>query len=153
MLEDARGNASEAENNYRKALEVEPETPIAANNLAWLITTNGGNLDEALQLAQLTVNKNQNVAGYRDTLGWVYHKKGLHAPAVEQLKKAVALDEIEAKQTNVAVNSAYHLRLGMALASAGDKVSAKREVESSLQNGRNLSEKDAQEAKNLLTSL
>ncbi len=153
MLEDARGNASEAEKNYRKALEIEPETPIAANNLAWLITANGGNLDEALQLAQSTVDKNQNVAGYHDTLGWVYHKKGLHAPAVEQLKKAVALDEAEARQTNSNVNPAYRLRLGMALASAGDKSSARREVENSLQNGNSLSQKDMQEAKNLLTSL
>jgi tetratricopeptide (TPR) repeat protein len=119
MLEDARGNTSEAEKNYRKALETEPETPIAANNLAWLIADKGGNLDEALHLAQSTVNKNQNVAGYRDTLGWVYHKKGLHAPAVEQLKKAVALDEAEARQSNSAVNQGYRQRLGMALASAG----------------------------------
>jgi tetratricopeptide (TPR) repeat protein len=69
MLEDAHGNASETEKNYRKALETEPERPIAANNLAWLIAANGGNLDEALQLAQLTVDKNQTVAGYHDTLG------------------------------------------------------------------------------------
>jgi tetratricopeptide (TPR) repeat protein len=117
-LEDARGNAFEAEKNYRKALEIEPTAPIAANNLAWLIAVNGGNLDEALQLAQMTVSRNQNVAGYHDTLGWVYHKKGLHAPAVEQLKKAVALDEIEARQTNSAVNPAYRQRLGTAMASA-----------------------------------
>ncbi len=153
MLEDARGNAAEAEKNYRKALEVEPEMPIAANNLAWLIAANGGNLDEALQLAQTTVNKNQTAAGYRDTLGWVYHKKGLHAPAVEQLKKAVMLDELEARQANTNVNPAYRLRLGMALASAGDKSSARREVEISLQNGKNLSEKETQDARNLLAGL
>ncbi len=153
MLEDARGNAVEAEKNYRKALEVEPETPIAANNLAWLIAASGGNLDEALQLAQTAVDKNQAIAGYRDTLGWVYHKKGLHAPAVEQLKKAVALGEIEARQTNSGAASSYHLRLAMALASAGDKPSARREVETSLQNGKNLSGREMQDAKNLLASL
>jgi len=153
MLEDARRNASEAEKNYRKALEIEPATPIAANNLAWLIAANGGNLDEALQLAQTTVSKNQNVAGYRDTLGWIYHKKGLHAPAVEQLKKAVALDQVEARQANSGATPAYRLRLGMALASAGDKFSARREVETSLQNGKNLSEREMQEARNLLASL
>ena len=153
ILEEARGNAAEAEKNYRKALETEPQTSIAANNLAWLIAANGGNLDEALQLAQMTVSKNQTAAGYRDTLGWVYYKKGLHAPAVEQLKKAVALDEAEARQTNTNVNSAYRLRLGMALASAGDRFSAKREVETSLQNGKNLSEREMQDARNLLASL
>jgi len=153
MLEDARGNHSEAEKNYRKALEIEPATPIAANNLAWLIAANGGNLDEALQLAQTTVGKNQNAAGYRDTLGWIYHKKGLHSPAVEQLKKAVALDEVEARQASSGATPAYRLRLGMALASAGDKSSARREVETSLRSRKNLSEKEMQEAKNLLASL
>ena len=61
--------------NYRKALEIAPETPIAANNLAWLIAENQGNLDEALQLATGAVSKNQTVAGFYDTLGWVYLKK------------------------------------------------------------------------------
>ena len=51
MLEDARGNMAEAEKDYRKALEITPETAIAANNLAWLLAENQGNLDEALQLA------------------------------------------------------------------------------------------------------
>jgi tetratricopeptide (TPR) repeat protein len=153
MLEEARGNAPEAEKNYRRALEIAPETPIAANNLAWLLVANGGNLDEALTLAQTVINKNQSVAGYYDTLGWIYFKKELFSPAVEQLKKAVALDETEASRNGNNTNSAYRLRLGMALASAGDKPSARREVETSLQNGQNLSEKETQDARNLLASL
>jgi tetratricopeptide (TPR) repeat protein len=152
MLEDGRGKSSEAEKNYRSALEIQPETPIAANNLAWILAETGGNFDEALTLAQKSVNQIQT-AGFYDTLGWVYFKKGLYSPAIEQLKKAVALDEIEAKKSGRAVNSAYRLRLGTALASSGDKLSAKKEVENSLQNAGNLSQKEAQEAKNLLASL
>ncbi len=154
MLEEARNNSSEAEKHYRRALEITPETPIAANNLAWLIADGGqGNLDEALQLAQKTVNKNSNVAGYYDTLGWVYFKKGLYSPAVEQLKKAVVLDEADTKRTGAKPNSAYRLRLGTALASSGDKFSARREVETSLANEQNLSQKEAQDAKSLLANL
>ncbi|MDQ3179966.1 MAG: tetratricopeptide repeat protein, partial [Acidobacteriota bacterium] len=121
MLEDARNSAAEAEKNYRRALEIAPETPIAANNLAWLIASGEGNLDEALTLAQTTVNKNQNVAGYYDTLGWVYYKKGLYSPAAQQFKKAVALDEVEASRTNGSVNLEYRLRLAAALSAANDK--------------------------------
>ena len=132
MLEDARGQASEAEKNYRRALEIAPETPIAANNLAWLIADGGqGNLDEALRLAQSAVNRNSSVAGYYDTLGWVYFKKGLYSPAVEQLKKAVALDDADARRTGATPNAGYRLRLGTALASSGDKFSARREAEGS----------------------
>jgi tetratricopeptide (TPR) repeat protein len=123
MLEDARGNSAEAEKDYRKALEITPETAIAANNLAWLLAENQGNLDEALQLAQVTANKNQTVAGYFDTLGWVYYKKGLYSPAVEQFKKAVALDETQAQKTGKGVNPGYRARLGMAIQSAGERAS------------------------------
>ena len=154
MLEEARGQASEAEKNYRRALEMTPESPIAANNLAWLIADGGqGNLDEALRLAQGAVNKNSAVAGYYDTLGWVYFKKGLYSPAVEQLKKAVALDEQDVRRAGAAPNAAYRLRLGTALASSGDKPSARREVEISLKDEQSLSRKEAADAKNLLSSL
>ncbi|MGI8787496.1 MAG: tetratricopeptide repeat protein [Pyrinomonadaceae bacterium] len=153
ILEDARNNTAEAETNYRRALEIAPDSPIAANNLAWLLADNQGNLDEALALAQKVINGNQSVAGYYDTLGWIYYKKGLYSPAVEQMKKAVALDEAAAARSGDRPNSSYRLRLGMALASAGDKPSARREVEISLQNVRDLSDKEVQDAKNLLASL
>jgi len=154
MLEETRENLPEAEKNYRRALDLAPQTPIAANNLAWLIADRGqGNLDEALRLAQSAVDRNTGVAGYYDTLGWVYFKKGLYSPAVEQLKKAVALDEADARRTGAAPNPAFRLRLGTALASAGDKLSARREVETSLANEQSLSQKEAQDAKSLLAGL
>lgn len=118
ILEDARSNTAEAEKNYRKALEIEPETSIAANNLAWLIAENQGNLDEALQLATSAVSKNQTVAGFYDTLGWVYLKKGLYLPAVEQLKKAVALDESSKQKSGTPATPGYRVRLSIALEKA-----------------------------------
>jgi tetratricopeptide (TPR) repeat protein len=154
MLEDARNNLDEAEKNYRKALEIAPESPIAANNLAWLIAAyDRGNLDEALQLAQNCVNKNSNVAGFYDTLGFVFYKKGLPSPAIEQFKKAISLDEAESARNGGVSNPAYRVRLAMAMASAGDKPNAKREVETALRNEKNLSEQEAQEAKKLLGTL
>ncbi len=154
MLEEARENFAEAEKNYRMALKLAPESPIAANNLAWLIADRGqGNLDEALKLSQTIVNKYSKTAGYYDTLGWVYFKKGLYSPAVEQFRRAVALDEADAKRIGSEVNAAYRVRLATALASAGDKTAARREVEASLQNANSLSPKDAQDAKSLLATL
>jgi len=131
ILEDSRGKTAEAEKAYRQALTIAPETTIAANNLAWLLADNQGNLDEALQLATLAVSKNQAVAGYYDTLGWVYLKKGLASSAVEQFKKAVILEDRNAQTNGVAPDPGYRERLGMALAKTGDKT-ARREVKSSL---------------------
>jgi tetratricopeptide (TPR) repeat protein len=115
ILEDGRGNMPAAETAYRKALEITPETPIAANNLAWIIAENGGNLDEALQLATMAAAKSPQSAEYYDTLGWVYLKKGLNSPAVEQMKKAVAMDEASAKANGIQPNTTYRQRLGMAM--------------------------------------
>lgn len=153
ILEEARGNRTEAEAAYRSALEIAADTPIAANNLAWLLAENDGNLDEALRLANSAVAKNQSFAGFYDTLGWVYLKKGLASPAVEQLKKAVALEEATAKRTGAEPNPGYRVRLGMALAKAGDKASAKREVETSLQKANFLSQREVTDAKTVLASL
>ncbi len=153
MLEDGRGNIAQAENHYRKALEITPNTPIASNNLAWLVVSGNGNLDEALKLAQTAVDRSPNTGGFYDTLGWIYYKKGLYSPAIEQLKRAIILDEIEANRNGQKPAAAYRLRLATALASAGDKPSARREVGISLQNGQNLSEQETREAKNLLAAL
>lgn len=114
ILEEARNNGAEAEKHYRKALELAPDSPIAANNLAWYIAETGGNLDEALTLAQSAVKKNPNTAGFYDTLGWIYHKKGLKTQAIEQLKKAVIIDERETARTGGKPNPEYRQRLGMA---------------------------------------
>ena len=154
ILEDMRGNSDAAVDNYRKALEKDPNAAIAANNLAWIYAVTGkGNLDEALRLAQGVVQKHPNVAGFIDTLGWVYYKKNLHTAAVEQLRKAVSLNESQARAGNGTPSAAYHYHLGMALKGKGDKEESRRELETAIR----LSEKapfaDVEEARKALASL
>jgi len=149
IREGWRSNWQEAEKHYRQALDLAPDSPIAANNLAWLIAENGGNLDEALQLASASVAKSPTVAGFYDTLGWVYLKKGLYSPAVEQLRKAIAIDEKSGKQAS----AGYRVRLATALSMAGDKASAKREAETSLRVESELSQQEVVDAKKVLASL
>lgn len=149
ILEDSRGSSAEAERNYRRALEIAPDSPIAANNLAWLIADTQGNLDEALQLATMSVGKNQASAGFYDTLGYVYLKKGLYSPAVEQFRKAVVLDE----KGGGNANPGYRVRLADALARSGDKAAARREVETSMRSQSALSPREINDARAVLASL
>src|SRR5215213_5044360 len=151
MLENQRQNYDVAADNYRKALEKDSNAMIAANNLAWLYAVNGkGNLDEAVRLAQGVVQRYPNVAGFIDTLGWVYYKKNLHTAAVEQLRKAVTLNEADARKGNASPSASYHYHLGMALKEKGDKQEARRELETAIR----LSDKsplpDLEEAKKAL---
>ena len=154
MLEDQRKNFDAAAENYRKALEKDPNTLVAANNLAWLYAVTGkGNLDEAVRLAQSVVQRNPNVAGFVDTLGWVYYKKNLNSAAVEQLRQAVTINEADARKANVSPSATYHYHYGMALKVKGDKEEARRQLEAAVR----LSDKspfpDLEEAKKALASL
>lgn len=129
MIYDARKDYDAAVDNYRKALEIDPNAIIAANNLAWLYAVQGkGNLDEAVRLAQGVVQRNANVAGFTDTLGWIYYKKGLNAVAIEHLQKAVTLDEAAAKTAKSNPSPVYRYHLGMALKAKGDIEGARREL-------------------------
>jgi tetratricopeptide (TPR) repeat protein len=154
MLEDARKNYDVAAENYRKALEKDQNAIIAANNLAWLYAVHGkGNLDEAVRLAQGVVQKNPNGAGFIDTLGWVYYKKGLHGAAVEQLQKAVEVDEAAARANKGSPSATYRFHLGMALKAKGDKEASRRELQAALKLGENSNFPDAEEARKALATL
>jgi Flp pilus assembly protein TadD len=145
MLEASRNNQDAAIENYRKAIEVDPNAAIAANNLAWIYAVSGkGNLDQAVALAQGVVQKYPDMPGFLDTLGWVYYKKGLHGPAVEQLQKVVQ---------KAGESPSYRFHLGMALAGKGDKAAARRELEQALRLGEKGNFAEAEEARRALSTL
>lgn len=154
MLEMNRQNLDAAVDNYRKALAQDENAVFAANNLAWLYAEYGkGNMDEAVRLAQGAVQSNPGVPSFSDTLGWVYYKKGLYGAAAEQLKKAVSVDEEAARRGNSVPSPTYRFHLGVALAAKGDKVAARRELETALRLSEKTSFPEASEAKKTLATL
>lgn len=155
MLYDARQDFPAAAEHYRKALEKDQGAIIAANNLAWLYAVQGppDKLDEAVRLAQGVVQKNPQIAGFVDTLGWVYYKKGLNSVAVEQLQKAVALDEAVAIKLKGSASPTYRYHLGMALKAKGDREGAKRELGIALKLADKVPFQDVEEARKALATL
>jgi tetratricopeptide (TPR) repeat protein len=151
MVEDKRQNYGAANDAYRKALTIRPDDIFSANNLAWNYAEHGGgNLDEAMRLAQGVVQKYPEEPGFADTLGWVYFKKGLSAAAVEQLQKAVTK-----AQATSADSPAYHLHLGQALAAAGRKAEARQQLQQALNAGKDnaLTPEQAEDARRTLATL
>ena len=154
MIEDSRGNYDAAAENYRKALGIDQNMAIAANNLAWIYAAhNKGNLDEAQRLAQGVVQKYPDEAGFVDTLGWVFYKKGLYPAAIEQIQKAIARDEANASRTGAAPAPVYRFHLGLALAARGDKAGGRRELEAALNLARRAPFAEADEARKALATL
>jgi tetratricopeptide (TPR) repeat protein len=125
LIEAGRNNLDAASDYYRRVLSIRPDEPVAENNLAALYADHEkGNAEEAMRLAQDVVRRYPNEAGFADTLGWVYYRKGLYRDAVEQLKRAVDLASKRGGD-----NSLYRWHLGKALADSGDKAGARRELQ------------------------
>ena len=88
-LEEGRGNETGARAYYKKALAIQPEQPLAANNLAYMMLQNDENLDVALNLAQSARRGLPNSSNTADTLAWAYYKKGAYAFARDLLEEAL----------------------------------------------------------------
>ena len=53
LILQMQGKNAEAQKRYEKVLEIDRTAPVAANNLAWMYAEGAGNIDVALQLAQV----------------------------------------------------------------------------------------------------
>ncbi|MEP7362430.1 MAG: tetratricopeptide repeat protein [Acidobacteriota bacterium] len=108
---------------YEKILKISPDNPIALNNLAYMMAESGVDLDQALTYAQRAKQKLPNNADVADTLGWVYIKKNLSDDAIKIFR-----DLLQAKPDHVTWR--YHLAI--ALFQKGDKLQAKKELETAM---------------------
>ena len=76
---------------YKKILTLSPNNPYALNNLGYLYTDYGVNLQVALQLCQKASDLAPENPGFRDSLGWVAFKNGKYDKAEEELKKSLSI--------------------------------------------------------------
>jgi tetratricopeptide (TPR) repeat protein len=110
---------------YEEILKLAPDNPVALNNLAYILAENSVDLDQALTYAQRARQKLPNHPDIADTLGWVYIKKNLSDDAIKIFR-----DLLTGKPEHVTWR--YHL--AMALYQKGDKLQARRELETALRN-------------------
>src|SRR5262249_25834003 len=107
----------------QQALQLQPDNIVALNNLAYLLAETGGNLNEALQLAQRAQQKQPGVLTFADTLGWVYLKKNMSDSALQIFNASVR------KEPD---NPTFRYHLGLALLQKGDKERARSELQTAL---------------------
>jgi tetratricopeptide (TPR) repeat protein len=123
IMAEQRNEVEKAQRYYRKTLEISPKFAPAANNLAWLMAENGGNLDEALAYAEDALAQQGDNPYIADTLGWIYYKKNAHIKAVSLLGEAVK---------KLPENPVVRYHLGMALFKKGEPNNAKKTLEFAL---------------------
>ena len=109
-----------AKQQFEKVLEIQPDDPIASNNLAYVMLQQGGNVDMAFRMAQTARQKLPDNPNSADTLGWAFYHKQVYSSAISLFKEAVQ-KEPESPLFN------YHL--GLAYAKSGQAALAKQQLE------------------------
>lgn len=142
MMLEGTGQREQAKPIWEQILKIQPDAPVALNNLAYTKAEEGVDLDQALTMAQRAVQKVPNSMDMADTLGWIYIKKNLSDDAVRVFSNLVQKDP---------KNPTFHYHYGMALLQKGDKPSAKRELETAMKD--NPSKDEAGKIQDLLRTI
>ena len=123
LIYEQKNDYDKAQSLYIQILSQSPRFAPAANNLAFLMMRRGGNTDVALSYAQIAREELPNDPYIADTIGWIYYQKNAFKRATSLLKEA---------SDKLSSHPMVQYHLGMALLKSGDKVSARRRLESSL---------------------
>ncbi|MCB1995818.1 MAG: PEP-CTERM system TPR-repeat protein PrsT [Rhodoferax sp.] len=117
-VELARKRLSAAEGHYREVLKLQPENPLALNNVAWLMAT--AKKPGAVAMAEKAVALLPDRPVIMDTLALALASEGQMDKAVDIMRQAVRLEE---------KNPSLRFNLANLLIEAGDKPAAKTELE------------------------
>lgn len=96
--------------SFKRTAELDPNSSLALNNLAYLYSEMGINLKEGLSLVERAISMQPDNSAYLDTLGWIHFKLGNYKEAVVFLKKAAEIDP-DSAETQYHLSQAY-LKLG-----------------------------------------
>jgi len=132
LLMDGTGKREQAKPIYEQILKIQPDHPVALNNLAFIKAEEGTDLDQAMTMAQRARQKLPNSTDVADTLGWIYIKKNLSDEAVR------VFSELTSKEPK---NPTFRYHYAMALAQKGDRLGAKREAQTAMANNPSREEK------------
>jgi len=91
VLSEREGNIAEAEEQFRYLLNVNPENSNVLNYLGYALADRGLKLEEAQAFILKAVALEPANGAYRDSLAWVYFKRGQTAQARAEIGNALKL--------------------------------------------------------------
>ena len=124
-LYEGQSNWNQAKAMYQQALAVQPDNPIASNELAYAMLQQGGNVDVALSMAQTARRGMPDSPNAADTLGWAYYQKGIYQSAIDQFQDALRLNEKAGNPDDPDI----HYHLGLAYQKANQAAQARQQLE------------------------
>jgi tetratricopeptide (TPR) repeat protein len=117
---ESRQDWEHARQQYQKVLEIQPENPLASNNLAYVMLEQGGNVDVAFAMAQTARRQLPDNPNSADTLGWAFYHKRVYTSAIGLFKEAVK------KEPD---NALFNYHLGLAYAKSGQAALARQQLD------------------------
>lgn len=123
VLYETTGKVAEARAAYEQVLTLQPDSPVALNNLACLLAESPADIGRAYELAQQARKLLPDDARTGETLGWVLYRRG-------DFPQAAALLRDNAPKLPAVADAQYHL--GMACYMAGDLAGARTALETAL---------------------
>ena len=88
-------NWDQAETDFRRALELNPDQPQVLNYLGYSLVERQEKLDEALGMIERAVAARPDSGYIVDSLGWVLFRLGRYDEAVEHMERAVELMPVD----------------------------------------------------------
>lgn len=85
------GQWARAEADLKRALELQPDEPLALNYLGYSWIDKGENLDVALKMIERAVELRPNDGYIVDSLGWAYYRLGDFTNAAQIIEHAIEL--------------------------------------------------------------
>lgn len=122
LLQQA-GRNPEAADKFRQVLKLRPDDANTMDNLAYSLADSGGNLDEALRLAESAVRAAPRVPSYADTVGYIYLKKKMPEEALRTLQTVAR---------NAPGNPTFLYHLGLAQLDTGNAAGARATLTAAL---------------------
>jgi uncharacterized protein (TIGR03790 family) len=124
LLYDRAGKVDAAIDRYRRMLDMQPNHPVALNNLAYALAVHKNAPADALPLAQRAVATAPGEPNLLDTLGWIQHLGGDERAAATTFERA-----LRAKPKSAEI----HLHAAIVFAANKLFADAKRELDASLE--------------------
>jgi tetratricopeptide (TPR) repeat protein len=118
---ETRQDWEHAKEQYQKVLDLQPENPVASNNLAYVLLQQGGNVDVAFSMAQTARRLLPDNPNSADTLGWAFYHKKVYGSAIMLFKEAL-------KHPNED-NPLFNYHLGLAYAKSGQTALARQQLD------------------------
>ena len=83
-------NYPKSDENYDKALEINPKDATVLNNYAYYLSVRGEELEKAERMSRSSNELEPTSASYQDTYGWIMYKQGKYSDAKIWIEKALS---------------------------------------------------------------